>query len=200
MKRALAALIACLIMAGMLWTGLRRPVAPGTESSASQPRTDRLRAQVGPDRTGASLRIESLLDAARKGDLAAYLDSFEGALRARLERQADERGRAAFAQDLRKAAGSRKSHAIFAAQPDGDGTGFVSVVVESTFADRIERQAYRLVRGETDWRIVDIEIARERLPEKPLGSLATYQEPEGVPVEGDPSSRLRSVDTDSDAN
>jgi hypothetical protein len=198
MKRLLAAVLTCLIMGGMIGIGLRRPVDLGPDPSASRLRPDGPGAGPGPDLSGASDRIESLLEGARKGDLSSYLGSFEGALRARLERQADERGRAAFAADLQHAAGARKSHAVFAPQPDGDPSGSVRIVVESTFAERIERQSYRLVRTRPGWRIIEFEIARERLPEKPLGSLATYQEPEGVPVATDQMTKIRTAGADSD--
>jgi hypothetical protein len=180
MKRALAALGAVLVMGTMLWIGVRPhsgmgqpvPAAPGSPGPA------------GPryDFAGASDRIDALLADAGRGDVAAYLSSFTGPLRDRLGRQADERGRAAFSDELRRTAKARKSHAVFSTEPDGYGADAARITVESTFADRIERQTYRLVREGKAWLINDVESARHLLPANPLGSLATYQEPEGVPV------------------
>jgi hypothetical protein len=196
MKRPLAILLACLIMGGMFWTGLRRPGSSARDSSVSRTRADRLDGQSGSDLSGASERIESLLEGARQGDLTIYLQSFDGRLRTRLERQADERGRAAFAADLQRAAVARKSHAVFAPEPDGDPARSARIVVESTFADRIERQTYRLVRADSSWFITDVETARDHVPSKALGSLASFQEPEGVPVATDQTARVPIVEAD----
>jgi hypothetical protein len=182
MKRPLAALCAMILMCGMLWSGLRKPASP---ASGTTP-TDQSGRPPAFDLSGASDRIEALLNVARRGDVAAYLASFEGPLRARLERGADERGRDAFAADLRGAAQARKSHAIFEPEPDGDSPASARIIVESTFADRIERQTYRLVRGDNGWIIADVQTARVRVLDKTLGSLATFQEPEGVPVPTNP--------------
>jgi hypothetical protein len=133
---------------------------------------------------GASDRIESLLDAARRGEVADYLAAFGGSLRARVERQAEERGRAAFAGDLRRTARARKSHAVFAPEPDSEAAGTTRILVESIFTDHVERQTYHLVHGDAGWLVTEVELTRNRIPKNPLGSLATFAEPEGVPVPG----------------
>ncbi len=199
MKRPLAALLACLIMGGVLWTGLRRPGPWASGSSASRTRADRHDGVSGADLNGASDRIESLLEAARQGVLASYLESFDGPLRTRLERQAEERGCAAFAADLRRAAAARKSHAVFAPEPDGEPSS-ARLVVELTFTDRIERQIYRLVCADSGWIITDVETARDHVPNKTLGSLASFQEPEGVPVGSDETATLPTVGADLEEN
>ncbi len=182
MRRPLAALATLLIMGGMLWMSLARrdPPAPDSltgpqASSGGDPRRQ-------SDLRSASARIETLLEVARRGDLAAYLASFDNPLRGRLEQQADQRGRAAFADELRRAARARKSHAIFAPVADGEGPDTARILVESIFADRIERQTYRLARRQAAWLITEVETARDREPSEPLGSLAAFHEPEGVPV------------------
>ena len=187
MRRAIAGLLTTIIMGSMLWIGL------GRSPSSSQPATssstdskfeysrfqDRIRLE------GATDRIEGLLASARAGDTVSYLGAFGGPLRARLEREADELGRDAFAARLRRAGLARKSHAIFAPEPDGDRSGAARITVESTFADRLERQTFRLERAAGGWLITEIETARERVPKNALGSLATYDEPEGTPVATD---------------
>ena len=181
MRRQLAALSTVIIMGGMLWTGLRHRDPPAAGTPASPPTWGGADRQTLSHLSGAPQRIEALLDAAARGDVAAYLASFDDPLRVLLEHQADEPGRAAFAAELRRAARARRSHAVFAPMAGGD-PDTARIIVESIFADRIERQTYRLVRRDAAWLITDFQTARDRVPRNPLGSLATFHEPEGVPV------------------
>ncbi len=183
MRRRLAILGTLIFMGGMLWMGLRKPDTPALVIS----KADLEDIQPEPARRAISDRIESLLDVAKRGDVAAYLAMFEGPLRARLGRIVEERGRDTFAADLRNTAEARKSHATFEPEPDGDAPSSARIIVESTFTDRIERQIYRLVRRDSVWFIRDVETARDHVPGKTLGSLATFEEPEGVPVASDPT-------------
>ncbi len=112
--------------------------------------------------------------------MPAYLAAFAPALRARLEREADEKGRAAFAESLRAAARARKSHAVFA--PEADGPDAARVVVEAVYPDRNERQTYRLERSDGGWLVADVETVRAHRPQARFGTPASYREPEGVPV------------------
>jgi len=188
MKRILAGLFTTMITGLMIWTGLNRsnsPMRPASESGTDS-RFQDLGFQNRASLQGATDRIEGLLASARDGDTASYLGAFDGPLRARLEREADEHGRDAFALLLRRAGLARKSHAIFAPQPDGDRTGLARITVESTFADRLERQTFRLEHTNGGWLITEIETARQQVPQNAPGTLATYQEPEGNPVAGDP--------------
>jgi hypothetical protein len=182
MKRPLAAILAVLVMAGMLWLGRSRtrptdsgvaPSSTGERSSGRQP---------GAELGEVARRIEGLLADAERGDVDAYLAAFTGPIRERLARQAEERGRPSFAEELRRTARVRKSHAVFEPEPDGEGPERARVAVESTFADRIERQTFRLVRFASGWVITDVDTARDHMPRNALGSAATYQEPEGPPV------------------
>jgi hypothetical protein len=190
MKRVLAASGAILIMGGVIWTGSRRQVSSTSieARTAREPTLDGGNATTqdsrrqDPELQAATDRIEALLDVARRGDVGGYLAAFGGPLRARLEHQADERGRAAFAAGLRRAARARTSHAVFKPEPEGEGTVNARIIVESTFADRIERQTYHLARSDAGWHVTDVETARDHVPKNPLGSLATFHEPEGVPV------------------
>jgi len=188
MKRILAGLFTTMIMGLMIWSGLNRspsPARPASESGTDS-RFQDLGFQNRASLQGAADRIEGLLASARDGDTALYLGAFDGPLRARLEREADERGRDAFAVLLRRAGLARKSHAIFAPEPDGDRTGLARVTVESTFADRLERQTFRLEHTRGGWLVTEIETARQQVPQNVPGTLATYREPEGNPVPADP--------------
>jgi len=90
-----------------------------------------------------------------------------GRLRERFVREADEIGRDAFAVRLRRAGLARKSHALFAPEPDGDREGAARITVESTFADRIERQTFRLEQANGGWLVTEVEAAREHVPKIP---------------------------------
>jgi hypothetical protein len=184
MKRILAGLLTTIIMGVMTWTALsRRPASsPPTTGSGPDSRIQNSKFQSGIEPDGATACIEGLLAAARAGDVDAYLRAFDGALLARLVREADEIGRDAFAIRLRRASEARKGHAIFAPEPDGERVNRATITVESTFTDRIERQTFRLDQANGHWLVTEIESAREHLPKTPLGSLATYNEPEGAPV------------------
>jgi hypothetical protein len=182
MKRPLAAIATVLVMAGMLWLGRIRS---GTTDSAVPPSSAEERSTVGQrgEELGGSARhIEGLLADAERGDVDAYLAAFSGPIRVRLTRQAEERGRHGFGEELRRTARARKSHAVFEPEPEGGGPDQARVAVESTFADRIERQTFRLVRVASGWVIIDVETARDHVPRNALGSAATYEAPEGPPV------------------
>jgi hypothetical protein len=180
MRRTVAGLLTAIIMGLVLWSGLARSPSPSQPATDPGIRDSRLPNSGGFD--GAASRIEALLASARQGDVAAYLSAFGGPLRARLDREAGEHGSGAFALGLRRAGLARKSHAIFAPEPDGDREGAARITVELTFADRLERQTFRLERGGAGWLIIEVETARERVPINALGSPASFHEPEGIPV------------------
>jgi hypothetical protein len=183
MKRMLAGLLTVIIMSLMIGTGLRpkapHPVANGkTELLAGAIATPTADSRL----EDASSRIESLLDCARRGDVAAYLGAFGGPLRARLDHEARQRGWSAFGEQLRRAGAARRSHALFAEIAGERGADAVRVTVESVYADRVERQAYRLTRDSGAWLVSDVDIAHDATSGKRVGTLATFEEPEGVPV------------------
>ena len=128
------------------------------------------------------MRLGSLLESAWNGDVAGYLDCFSGPLRERLEREVNERGRDVFAADLKRAARSRKSHAIFAVEPEGAAAA--RITVETVYPDRNERQTYHLAQETGGWLVNDVETVRSQVPKARYGMPASYQEPEGVPVQG----------------
>ena len=173
MKRIIAGLLTVALMGVLLWSGRNRPAAP---------------AGSDPNRAGsnapdpAEVRVGSLLESAVNGDVTGYLDCFSGPLRQRLEREVSERGRDAFAADLKRAARSRKSHAIFAVEPEGAAAA--RITVETVYPDRNERQTYHLAQETGGWLVNDVETVRSQVPKARYGMPASYQEPEGVPVQG----------------
>lgn len=182
MKHTAAAFGTILVLAIMAWLGIRSgrdvQVAPPALPPASSPGG----LAGADDLRPASARVERLLSDAARGDVPAYLAAFSGPIAERMNRRASERGAAAFADDLRRAATARKGHAVFEPEPDGDRPGVARVTVESTFADRVERQMFRLVRQDEKWLVDDVETARVLKPPHAPGSPATFQEPEGIPV------------------
>jgi hypothetical protein len=189
MTRILAGILTAVVMGIMVWTASRRSpdAMPPTVSQQSESRSDDSNALTRARLQRAMDRIEGLFASARSGDAAAYLAAFGGPLRARLQREADEAGQPAFANELRRASLARTSHSVFVPEPDAGGSEAVRITVESIFGSRIERQTYRLEHDSGGWLITEIETARRRVPDRALGSLATYWAPEGNPVAGDPA-------------
>lgn len=171
MKRVLAGGITVVVMSLLAWSGIRRPLAP--PPGPAEGRTE------APN--PAEARVHALLESAWNGNVADYLAAFDGPIRQRLEREIGERGRDAFAADLRAAARARKSHAVFAAEPDGDETA--RVTVETVYPDRNERQTYRIDRKPGGWLVTEVETVRSHQPKAKYGAQASYEAPEGVPVQ-----------------
>jgi hypothetical protein len=174
MRRATAAVLTLGVMGLWLWSAARRPGGP----PGSVPTTPA--ASVNP----AEARVQSLLESASKGELSAYLVAFSGPLRDRIEREARERGREAFAADLRASARSRKSHAVFSAEPDGPASS--RVTVEAVYPDWNERQTYRVEQAGASgpWLVTEVETVRSRQPKGKFDSPAAFIAPEGNPVDG----------------
>src|SRR5262249_33727848 len=124
---------------------------------------------------GAEACVTDLLDRARVGDVSAYLDAFVGPLRDRIEREAAAQGRDAFAAELKRVAQSRRSHAVFAPEPNG--LNAASVDVEFVYNDRNERQTYHLEQSAGGWRVTDVATLRSQVSPRKLGAIADYREP-----------------------
>jgi hypothetical protein len=174
MKRIVAGVLTIAVMGVLLWLGVNRPAGNSPLGAGASQGDNK------PD--PAEARLSTLLECAWNGDVAGYLNCFSGPLRERLEREVNERGRDAFAADLKRAARSRKSHAIFAALPEGEAAA--RIVVETVYPDRNERQTYHLAEQAGAWLVNDVETIRSQVPKARYGTAATYQEPEGVPVQG----------------
>jgi hypothetical protein len=174
MKRFLAGVLTLLLMTLLIWSSLRRGPAAAERIVGSAEARDSL--------SGAEDRLQDLLASAQQGSVSAYLSVFAEPMRLRLEREVKERGRDAFAADLRHAAETRKSHAIFA--PEAEAPTAARITVETVYADRNERQMYHLIHGPDGWLVADVETVRSHTPIARFGTPASYQEPEGVPVAG----------------
>ncbi|MGO9471799.1 MAG: hypothetical protein ACLQIB_53570 [Isosphaeraceae bacterium] len=176
MKRLLAGAITAAVVGLILWSGL--------QGSAPEP-TDRGMIAAGPAPAlepaspfaEALARLGDLLEAGRRGDVQGYLAAFTGPLRDRALREVRERGQDGFADDLRRAAAARKSHAIFTAEPDGPDA--CRIVVEAVYPDCNERQTYHLERTPSGWLVAAVDLLRSRSPEEKYGSPAGLVESEG---------------------
>jgi hypothetical protein len=176
-KKVVAGLLTLLLAGLLVWIGSRG--RRDQRDSGSEP----LIPFTAPEEPGraAEAALRETLEAARKGDVTAYLSSFGGALRQRLEHEVQGRGRAAFANALQQAARARKGHALFAPEPDGPHVYVIAV--ESVYADRNERQAYRLDRTSDDgWLITAVDSARPSTPRNKYGEPAEFQASQDVPV------------------
>ena len=150
----------------MAWTALSNP-RPSQHAATGHGR--RFRASRIPDcRSGRIQRRDrthrGLARHRAAGDVDAYLKMFGGTLRDRLTREADEIGRDVFARRLRGASLAQEPRG-FRPEPDGDRADAARITVESTFADRIERQKFRLELDRSGWVVTEIETAREHVPQ-----------------------------------
>lgn len=169
-RAAQARLVTALLLAGLaLFVATRRPreQEPQQQSSDSPPSAPA--APAGPTPQDA---IYAMLDAAREGDVAKYLDSFGGVLADALRRAASERGEAAFAQYLRESNTPVKGIAVEEPQPAAGGE--VRVRVELVYADRNEAQFYYLTKpsGGERWRILRLDTSERVKTLVPYGSPA----------------------------
>jgi hypothetical protein len=105
--------------------------------------------------------IYAMLDAARDGDVAAYLACYAGELTKRLEQSRDEMTAEGFAAYLKKTNAEIKGIAIN--EPEQASDSRVRVRIEFVYADRNEAQTVYLEKSGRDWKIVGLDSA-ERVP------------------------------------
>ncbi len=98
-----------------------------------------------------------MLDAARAGNVSAYLASYSGPMRASLEQSVRESTNAAFAAYLRDSNSVIKGVAVNEPQIIGDREA--SVQVEYVYQDRNEVQIMHLEKVGDGWRIARVEGA-----------------------------------------
>ena len=115
--------------------------------------------------------IYAMLDAAREGDVEAYIGHYEGQIRASLERAIEEQGAGGFAEYLRQSNAPIKGIAITA--PEKLSPNSVKARVEYVFADRNEVQFMFLENTGGEWAITRVDAAQR------IKTLVPY----GTPVE-----------------
>jgi len=112
--------------------------------------------------------IYGMLDAARTGNVAVYLASYTGALRASLReavRESTEKGFAGYLQDSNVAI---KGVAVSEPQPVSESV--VSVRVEYVYQDRNEAQNLRLEKINGEWKIAAVDGAERVKTLVPYGT------------------------------
>jgi hypothetical protein len=152
-KRWIAAVATVVLLGAALMLGRRGP-APQADSNASTPEEC----------------IERMFDAAKRGDVAAYLDCFTGPERERLERELAGQPEESFARSLVEAVKSLKGRAIFETDTGESGDPRTLLSVDRVYASRTERQTYHLVPDSDAWRIYSVETATAFQPYKPYGT------------------------------
>ncbi len=105
--------------------------------------------------------IYAMLDAARDGDVAAYIDCYTGEMTRRLEQSRDEMTSEGFARYLRERNAEIKGIAIN--EPEQASDSRVRVRVEYVYEDRNEAQLVYLEKAGNAWKIVGLDGA-ERVP------------------------------------
>ncbi len=105
--------------------------------------------------------IYAMLDAARDGDVAAYIACYGGEMTRRLEQSRDEMTPEGFAKYLRDRNAEIKGIAIN--EPEQASDSRVRVRVEYVYEDRNEAQLVYLEKAGNDWKIVGLDGA-ERVP------------------------------------
>jgi hypothetical protein len=169
MKRLVAGAITAAMMGLFLWSAVRGGAAGRVESPAIATPPAPSPESSSPFAVPES-QLRNLLEAARRGDVDGYIAAFTGSLHDRIEREVRDRGLGGFADDLSRAASARKSHALFAAEPDGPNT--CRIVVESVYRDHNERQTYHLERTSLGWLVAAVDVVRSHSPEEEYGSRA----------------------------
>jgi len=95
--------------------------------------------------------IYRMLDAARDGDVRAYLNCYTSQMESSLRQIVKEKGEPSLADYIRAFNASVKGVAIQEPRPAGDNE--VRVRVEFVYGDRNEAQIYDLQRSAGQWRI-----------------------------------------------
>ncbi|HIE52353.1 MAG TPA: hypothetical protein EYP85_11390 [Armatimonadetes bacterium] len=98
--------------------------------------------------------IWDMLDAARAGDVRAYLNCFSGELKTRLRQTVEEQGPRAFSQYLRRSQRGVMGVALSDVRRTSGDT--VRVRVEYVYRDKNEVQMHRLRRERGRWKIVEV--------------------------------------------
>ncbi len=115
--------------------------------------------------------VYRMLDAARDGNVSAYVSCYTGAMESSLRQLVKEKGESALAEYIRNFNASIKGVALQAPQPVSDNE--VRERVEFVYNDRNEAQIYYLKRRGARW-----QIARQENAEG-----VTALVPYGTPVE-----------------
>jgi len=160
-KQRKAQLLTGLIMAGALaFVMLRATNRPVTDliPVAAQPKAD-------PTPQDA---IYAMLDAAREGNVQAYLAAYTGQMETSLKQSIAEQGEQAFGRYLKETNQPVKGIAI--TEPQTLTESQVKVRVEYVFQDRNEIQFYYLEKQGKEWKIARLDAAERIKTLVPYGT------------------------------
>lgn len=143
-KHRLAQILTLAVLAAALGIGVARKTGwrlaiPGSAPNPAQ--------AAGQDPQSA---VYAMLDAARAGNVKAYLSRHTGPMEASLQQTLSETTEADFAKYLRDSAAGIKGVAVYDPQITG---GTATVRVEYVYQDRNEVQMMHLEQGPQGWKI-----------------------------------------------
>jgi hypothetical protein len=150
-RKAQAATVAILIAA----LGLVAVKKSGWQASAAS--LSNLVAGRAPAGATPQDTVYRMLDAARDGDVRAYLGCYTGQMQSNLRQIMTEKGEAALAAYIRNFNASVKGVAI--QEPQSTAEREVRLRVEFVYRDRNEAQNYYLEQGGGSWKIARQENA-----------------------------------------
>jgi len=118
--------------------------------------------------TGPADAVYAMLDAARGGDIRAYLSHYSGAMNATLQRAVIDQGEAGFKNYLISSNAAIKGVAVMDPRPVSDGE--VAIQVEYVFQDRNERQTMYLQNRDGAWTIDRVDTSEQVKTAVPYGT------------------------------
>ena len=133
--------------------------------------------------------IAEFFDAARDGNVRAYLQLTTGDLRKSLDQLRKQQGTETFQANMQRTNDGIMGQAV--RQLPGAPTGTAAYEVELIFTDRNEVQTFRLEQFGSGWAIASIDVARVYQPEIAYGT-PVFAEPEETPAEEGESPSPRS--------
>jgi hypothetical protein len=117
---------------------------------------------------GPAEAIYAMLDAARGGDITAYLSHYSGQMNATLRRAVADQGEAGFKNYLVSSNAAIKGVAVMDPRPVTDGE--VAIQVEYVFQDRNERQMMYLENRGGAWTIYRVDASEHVKTTVPYGT------------------------------
>jgi hypothetical protein len=160
MKKRLPAIVTVLLIAGALvfFAARQRSRTAGTGYDAAKPESV----------------IWRMSDAARAGDVQAYLNCFDGELRRNLEKTAAEMGEPKFGAYLKRL--NEEITGIAVSDLDLTGEAGAKLRVEFVYRGKNEAQLHHLVLRDGAWKIDRVDESERIKTLIPYGSDATGKE------------------------
>jgi|HubBroStandDraft_1064217.scaffolds.fasta_scaffold05586_4 hypothetical protein len=135
-----------ILLAGLALVAMKRGGWQASAASLSNLAVSRAPAGANPQDT-----VYRMMDAARDGDVRAYLGCYTGQMESGLRQLAAEKGEPALAAYIRNFNASVKGVAI--QEPQSTGDREVRLRVEFVYRDRNEAQIYYLEQTGGNWKI-----------------------------------------------